>query len=125
MLVHILNLLIVCYVSTAEQPQSCSELMRFPFPLRPQLKPVEKDSEVVLKFPDVEKLSPPILQLDEVTYHYVPEKPVFKNVCVNANMESRVCIVSSFVASTSPDGDPSSWCIAAFFGMPLCFVAGR
>ncbi len=61
---------------------------------RPELKPVEKDSEVVLKFPDAEKLSPPILQLDEVNFHYVPDQPVFTSVCVNANMESRVCIVS-------------------------------
>ena len=58
------------------------------------MKPVEKESEVVLKFPEGDKLSPPILQLDEVTFHYVPDKPVFANVNVNANMESRVCIVS-------------------------------
>lgn len=61
---------------------------------RPELKPVEKESEVVLKFPEADKLSPPILQLDEATFHYVPDKPVFTNVNVNANMESRVCIVS-------------------------------
>ena len=65
------------------------------FFIRPELKPVDKDTEVVLKFPEAEKLSPPILQLDELTFHYVPGKPVFTNVNVNANMESRVCIVSS------------------------------
>ena len=48
----------------------------------------------MLKFPEGDKLSPPILQLDEVTFHYVPDKPVLENVNVNANMESRVCIVS-------------------------------
>ena len=33
----------------------------------PELKPVEKEVEVTLKFPDVEKLSPPILMLSEVS----------------------------------------------------------
>ncbi|XP_076451873.1 ATP-binding cassette sub-family F member 3-like [Babylonia areolata] len=59
----------------------------------PELKPVEKETEVVLKFPEVEKLSPPILQLDEVTFYYSSDKVLFTNACVNANMESRICIV--------------------------------
>lgn len=40
----------------------------------PELKPVEKETEVTLKFPDVEKLSPPILMLSEVSFAYTNDK---------------------------------------------------
>ncbi|KAL3861429.1 hypothetical protein ACJMK2_007463 [Sinanodonta woodiana] len=59
----------------------------------PELKAVEKEPEVILKFPDCEKLSPPILELDEVNFQYNPETKIFNNICVNATMESRICIV--------------------------------
>ncbi|KAH9504419.1 ATP-binding cassette sub- F member 3 [Bulinus truncatus] len=59
----------------------------------PELVPPEKESETVLKFPECENLSPPILQLDDVTFYYNKEKILFNKVCVNANMESRICIV--------------------------------
>lgn len=61
---------------------------------RPELKPVEKEVEVVLKFPDVEALSPPILQLSDITFGYTPEVTIFSNVTLNATLESRICIVS-------------------------------
>ena len=78
----------------------------------PVLQPVEKEKVVHLRFPSiVEKLSPPILQLDEVTFSYprdpafssTAEKPsaVLKNICVNANMESRICIVGENGAGKS------------------------
>ena len=38
----------------------------------PELKPVEKEVEVVLKFPDVEKLSGSIFELSEVAFAYQP-----------------------------------------------------
>ncbi|XP_011330279.1 ATP-binding cassette sub-family F member 3 isoform X2 [Ooceraea biroi] len=60
----------------------------------PDLKPVEKESEVTLKFPDVEPLSPPILQLDEVSFSYNGGADVvFSNVNLTANLQSRICIV--------------------------------
>ncbi|KAK2148716.1 hypothetical protein LSH36_486g02016 [Paralvinella palmiformis] len=59
----------------------------------PELKPPEKDSDVVIRFPEVEKLSPPILQLDEMSFHYNKDRPIFSDVSLNANMESRICIV--------------------------------
>ena len=61
----------------------------------PELKPVEKEADVVLKFPDVEKLAPPILMLSGVTFAYngKKENAVFKNVDLSATMESRICIV--------------------------------
>ncbi|KRT84285.1 ABC transporter ATP-binding protein, partial [Oryctes borbonicus] len=36
----------------------------------PELKPIEKEVEVILRFPDTEPLSPPILQLNEVCFWY-------------------------------------------------------
>ena len=64
-------------------------------PFRPKLQPIEKESEVVLRFPETEKLSPPILQLDEVDFHYVPNNPIFRKMCISAAMDSRICIVST------------------------------
>ncbi|XP_063233025.1 ATP-binding cassette sub-family F member 3 [Bacillus rossius redtenbacheri] len=59
----------------------------------PELKAIEKEVEVVLKFPEVEPLSPPILQLDEVAFCYSPDHLIFTNVNLGANLESRICIV--------------------------------
>ena len=62
----------------------------------PDLKPVEKEAEVNLKFPEVEKLAGSILTMSEVAYAYDNNKKntVFKNVDLSATMESRICIVS-------------------------------
>ncbi|KAI7815050.1 ABC subfamily F member 3 [Rhyzopertha dominica] len=60
----------------------------------PELKAIEKEVEVVLKFPDTEPLSPPILQLNEVSFRYSNEtRIIFSNVNLGANLESRICIV--------------------------------
>lgn len=59
----------------------------------PILQPPEKEDKVVLKFPEIEVLTgAPILQLDEVTFGYGKEV-VLNKISVNANMESRICIV--------------------------------
>ncbi|XP_030072314.1 ATP-binding cassette sub-family F member 3 [Microcaecilia unicolor] len=68
----------------------------------PELKPVEKESEVVLRFPDgFEKFSPPILQLDEVDFSYPSGQHVFKNLSVSADLESRICVVGENGAGKS------------------------
>ncbi|XP_061097924.1 ATP-binding cassette sub-family F member 3-like [Conger conger] len=60
----------------------------------PELKPIEKESEVTLKLPDhFEKLSPPVLQLDEVEFYYSPDQPIFNGLCLSGDLESRICIV--------------------------------
>uniref|UniRef100_A0A673HUX2 ABC transporter domain-containing protein n=1 Tax=Sinocyclocheilus rhinocerous TaxID=307959 RepID=A0A673HUX2_9TELE len=60
----------------------------------PELKPMVKESEAVLRFPDnFEKLSPPILQLDEVEFGYNPDQRLFNGLSVSADLESRICIV--------------------------------
>uniref|UniRef100_A0A8D3E745 ATP-binding cassette sub-family F member 3 n=1 Tax=Scophthalmus maximus TaxID=52904 RepID=A0A8D3E745_SCOMX len=60
----------------------------------PELKPIERETEVTLRFPDnFEKLSPPILQLDEVEFFYAPDRPLFSGLNVSADLDSRICIV--------------------------------
>ncbi|CAH1406468.1 unnamed protein product [Nezara viridula] len=59
----------------------------------PELKPIEKEVEVVLRFPEVEPLSPPILQLKELSFGYDPSKLILNGVELGATLESRICIV--------------------------------
>ena len=59
----------------------------------PVLVPVEKEAEVTLKFPDIEKLSGCVIQLAEVTFAYPDNPPCFTNVDLSANASSRICIV--------------------------------
>lgn len=68
----------------------------------PELKPLVKESEAVLRFPDnFEKLSPPILQLDEVEFGYNPDQRIFNGLSVSADLESRICIVGENGAGKS------------------------
>ncbi|CAI5776007.1 ATP-binding cassette sub-family F member 3 [Podarcis lilfordi] len=68
----------------------------------PKLKPVDKDSEVIMKFPDgFEKFSPPILQLDEVDFYYEPNNYIFRSLSVSADLESRICVVGENGAGKS------------------------
>ena len=58
------------------------------------MQALEKESEVTLRFPDVEPLNPPILQVNEVSYRYPnTDEFVFKNVSLSASLQSRICIV--------------------------------
>ncbi|MGH0128197.1 UNVERIFIED_CONTAM: hypothetical protein FKN15_044845 [Acipenser sinensis] len=55
-------------------------------------------------FPDnFEKLSPPVLQLDEVEFYYSPDRHIFRNLCVSADLESRICIPHLLVVYFSPN----------------------
>ncbi|XP_034517717.1 ATP-binding cassette sub-family F member 3 isoform X4 [Ailuropoda melanoleuca] len=68
----------------------------------PELKPVDKELEVVMKFPDgFEKFSPPILQLDEVDFYYDPKHVIFSHLSVSADLESRICVVGENGAGKS------------------------
>lgn len=49
---------------------------------------------MVLRFPETEPLSPPILQLNEVGFYYSKERVIFSDVNLGATLESRICIVS-------------------------------
>ncbi|XP_005383403.1 PREDICTED: ATP-binding cassette sub-family F member 3 [Chinchilla lanigera] len=68
----------------------------------PELKPVDKESEVVMRFPDgFEKFSPPVLQLDEVDFYYDPKHIIFSGLSVSADLESRICVVGENGAGKS------------------------
>ncbi|MEQ2246375.1 ATP-binding cassette sub- F member 3, partial [Ilyodon furcidens] len=68
----------------------------------PELKPIQKESEALLRFPDnFEKLSPPILQLDEVEFYYSRDQPLFAGLNLSADLESRICIVGENGAGKS------------------------
>lgn len=45
------------------------------------------------KFPETEKISPPILQLDETSFGYVPEKVLLKGVNIDVGLDSRIAVV--------------------------------
>ncbi|XP_062597281.1 ATP-binding cassette sub-family F member 3-like [Saccostrea cucullata] len=59
----------------------------------PELKPVEKESKATLKFTDCEHLKHTVLQLDELDFYYTKDCPIFKNLNLNTQSDSRICIV--------------------------------
>ncbi|KAK5115942.1 hypothetical protein LTR62_000398 [Meristemomyces frigidus] len=59
----------------------------------PVLEAPEAEYSVHFKFPDVEKLSPPIIQMDNVSFGYNPQTPLLKNVDLDVGLDSRIGIV--------------------------------
>ncbi|KAI9779378.1 MAG: hypothetical protein M1835_004705 [Candelina submexicana] len=59
----------------------------------PVLEAPESEYTVHFKFPDVEKLSPPIIQMSGVTFGYSPDKILLKNVDLDVQLDSRIGIV--------------------------------
>ncbi|KAI0155146.1 P-loop containing nucleoside triphosphate hydrolase protein [Xylariaceae sp. FL1272] len=59
----------------------------------PVLQPPEAEYSVKFRFPDVEKLSPPIVQMSGVTFGYTPDKILLKNVDLDVQLDSRIGIV--------------------------------
>jgi ATP-binding cassette subfamily F protein 3 len=51
------------------------------------------DPTCVFIFPNPEKMSPPMLRLDEATIGYAPGKPVLEKVNINIDLETRICLV--------------------------------
>lgn len=59
----------------------------------PVLEAPESEYVVHFKFPEVEKLSPPIIQMSEVSFGYTPDKMLLKNVDLDVQLDSRIGIV--------------------------------
>ncbi|KAK7186569.1 P-loop containing nucleoside triphosphate hydrolase protein [Paraphaeosphaeria sporulosa] len=59
----------------------------------PVLQAPEAEYSVHFKFPEVEKLSPPIIQMSGVTFGYSPDKILLKNVDLDVQLDSRIGIV--------------------------------
>lgn len=60
----------------------------------PVLEPPEAQYTVHFRFPDVEKLSPPIIQMTDVSFGYDPTKPpLLHSVDLDVQLDSRIGIV--------------------------------
>ena len=59
----------------------------------PVLEAPESEYIVHFKFPDVEKLSPPIIQMTNVSFGYDKSQPLLKNVDLDVQLDSRIGII--------------------------------
>jgi len=59
----------------------------------PVLEPPEQEYSVKFKFPEVEKLSSPIVQMSDVTFGYTKDKILLRNVDLDVQLDSRIGIV--------------------------------
>jgi len=59
----------------------------------PVLEAPEAEYSVHFKFPDVEKLSPPIIQMTDVAFGYTKDKPLLQHVDLDVQLDSRIGIV--------------------------------
>ncbi|KAG7286239.1 hypothetical protein NEMBOFW57_008545 [Staphylotrichum longicolle] len=59
----------------------------------PVLEPPEAEYSVHFKFPDVEKMTPPIVQMSGVTFGYSKDKILLRNVDLDVQLDSRIGIV--------------------------------
>src|SRR3978361_2169575 len=59
----------------------------------PILEAPESEYTVHFKFPDVEKLSPPIVQMTDVSFGYTKDKLLLKNGERDVQLDSRIGIV--------------------------------
>lgn len=62
----------------------------------PILEPPEEDQTLTFRFPEVEKLSPPIIQLENVTFAYnATSRTILKKVDMSVQMDSRIALVGA------------------------------
>ncbi|KAG2674039.1 hypothetical protein I3760_13G117300 [Carya illinoinensis] len=54
---------------------------------------VSRDKILVFRFVDVGKLPPPVLQFVEVTFGYMPENLIYKNIDFGVDLDSRIALV--------------------------------
>ncbi|PGH07946.1 hypothetical protein AJ80_07927 [Polytolypa hystricis UAMH7299] len=59
----------------------------------PVLEAPESEYTVHFKFPDVEKLSPPIVQMTDVAFGYTKDMPLLRHVDLDVQLDSRIGIV--------------------------------
>ncbi|MCJ1429919.1 hypothetical protein MMC29_007834 [Sticta canariensis] len=59
----------------------------------PVLEPPESEYVVHFKFPEVEKLSPPIIQMSGVSFGYTRDKPLLRGIDLDVQLDSRIGIV--------------------------------
>ncbi|GAA94054.1 hypothetical protein E5Q_00701 [Mixia osmundae IAM 14324] len=59
----------------------------------PDLEPPEDDDVVHFTFAEADKLSPPLLQLNEVKFSYTPERVIVAGVNIDVGLDSRIGII--------------------------------
>ncbi|EGN92667.1 hypothetical protein SERLA73DRAFT_190661 [Serpula lacrymans var. lacrymans S7.3] len=67
----------------------------------PDLEPPEAEETETFKFPDAEKISPPLLQLSEVTFGYTPQNLILKGINIDVGLDSRIAVVGANGAGKS------------------------
>lgn len=67
----------------------------------PEVEAPEQDEVVRFRLPETDKLPPPLLQLDNVTFGYTPDRILLRDVNFDVGMESRIAIVGSNGAGKS------------------------
>jgi ABC-type multidrug transport system fused ATPase/permease subunit len=56
---------------------------------------------ILLRFPETDKISPPLLQMSEVTFGYTPDKLILKGINIDVGLDSRIAIVGANGAGKS------------------------
>ncbi|EIW65241.1 P-loop containing nucleoside triphosphate hydrolase protein [Trametes versicolor FP-101664 SS1] len=59
----------------------------------PELQPPEVEETETFKFPETEKISPPVLQLNEASFGYTPDKILLKDINIDVGLDSRIAVV--------------------------------
>jgi ATP-binding cassette subfamily F protein 3 len=67
----------------------------------PELEPPEADETETFKFEEADKLSPPMLQLSQVTFGYDPANPILSGIDFDVGLDSRMAIVGANGAGKS------------------------
>jgi ATP-binding cassette subfamily F protein 3 len=67
----------------------------------PDLQPPEQEETETFRFPETEKISPPLLQLSEVSFGYAPEKFILERVNFDVGLDSKIAIVGANGAGKS------------------------
>lgn len=67
----------------------------------PILEPPEEEQTITFRFQDPEGLSPPILQLKDVSFGYTKDKLIIKDVDLDVAMDSRIALVGANGAGKS------------------------
>ncbi|GAA5977492.1 hypothetical protein JCM11641_000981 [Rhodosporidiobolus odoratus] len=67
----------------------------------PELTPPEEDDVVTFKFPETDKISPPLLQLSEVSFGYSKEKILLGGVNIDVGLDSRIGLIGANGAGKS------------------------
>ncbi|KAF8519203.1 P-loop containing nucleoside triphosphate hydrolase protein [Gautieria morchelliformis] len=67
----------------------------------PELEPPPSEDTEKFKFPEAEKISPPLLQLSNVTFGYTEDRSILENVDIDVGADSRIAVVGANGAGKS------------------------